>query len=151
MATIKVKRSDLDKFRPVRNLGWKLLEVLSIEGPKPTKTGDSLNYWAQMRVVAPDDEDKGLEFGHCCNTKGAFAVIPFVAAANAKTVDEMFGGSEEVDLELDSTVGKLVEANVGHRVDDNQRVNNDISEWAPAGTNFPDVVGGGTGDDSVPF
>ena len=141
MPTIKVKRSDLDKFRPVRNLGWKLLEVVDLSEGKTSKSGDSTNYWAQIKVLAPDDEDKGLEFGHCCNTNGAFAIVPFVAAANNKTADEMFGGEDEIDLQLESVVGKLVEGNVGHRTDENQKVNNDIKEWAPAGTHFPDALG----------
>lgn len=149
MPTIKVKKSDLDKFRPVENLGWKLLECIDLSEGKPSKSGESVNYWAKFKVLAPDDSDKGLEFDHCCNSSGGFAVEPLICAANNVTREELFGGQEETDLELDSLVGKIVEGDLGHRTDDNNRVNNDVKEWAPAGTHFPEAVGGAqaSGDD----
>lgn len=136
---MKVKKEDLDKFRPVNNVEWKVLEVVYVpEEAIPSKKGNSLNYFVDVKIVAPDNDDKGLTFGHCCNTKGTFAVAPFVAACHGKTVPELFGDETEIDLDLGSTQNKLCEALVGHRVnEDSQQTVNDIREFAPLGTHFP--------------
>ena len=138
MPSIKVKRSDLDKFRPVHDLGWKVVECMDVAEGKPAKSGTSMNYWTKFRVVGPDGPDKGLEFDHCCNTAGVFAVEPLICAANNLTRAELFGDQEEIDLNLDTLPGKVLEANIQHRTDDNNRVNNNVEEWAPLGTHFPD-------------
>lgn len=153
MPIIKVNRNDLDKFRPVKNLGWKVVECINISDATPSKKGTSMNYWASLKILHPDDSDKGLEFDHCCNTSGTGYIAPFVAAMNNKTIDELFAGQVEIDMNLDSCVRRVCEANVGHRVDDNGKVNNDVQEWAPLGTHFPDFKTGGAAvdGDSAPF
>ena len=151
MPIIKVKKNDLDKFRPVENLGWKLLQCLDISDGKASKNGDSINYWAKFKVIAPNDSDKGLEFDHCCNTNAGFSVEPLICAANGLTRAELFGDKEEVDLNLDTLPGKIVEGNLGHRTDDNNRVNNDVKEWAPAGTHFPEATWSAPISDQLPL
>ena len=143
MPSIKVKRSDLDKFRPVDEPGWKIVECLDVADGVPASSGESTNYWTKFKIVGPDGPDKGLEFDHCCNDSGDFAVEPLICAANNITREELFGGQDEANLDLDSLVGKTLEANVGHRTDKNNRVNNNVEEWAPLGIHFPDAAASG--------
>lgn len=151
MPIIKVNKSDLDKFRPVDNQGWKVVTCLDISEGKAAKSGTSINYWDTLRILAPDDSDKDLEFGVCCNTDGGFSVAPMLAASQNVTTGELFGDQKETDLELNAMVGRTWEAKVGHRLDDNNRVNNDVQEWAPLGTNFPKFNEEGTEGEDPPF
>ena len=102
---ITIPKADLAKSIPLPE-GWAEFEIVAAYA-KPSKAGDSINYWASHKLVGDLNE---REIDHCFSSKALGIMNTWLAALAGKTIQEVLDGitSGALTFDFESTIGKHV-------------------------------------------
>ena len=130
MSIIKITKDELNKYEPIRPIGWYTFVVSNmVEKPKD----NSINFVTTLKILSPSNG--GKEFDKYFNSKGGFVLAPFIAACEGVAPEELFGENEDTEIDPLKTVGKQFDGLLYHREYEG-KFYNDIQNdgFAPAGT-----------------